>query len=126
MNWVYSVAFVGDKFVMVFNPKRDGWEMPGGRIEEGESAEQAAVREVREECGCDFAPFAKMKHRDGMVFAGILECPVSKLPEMEWGLFSDLPKQLAFGEEEYQKTLAWAIRERGKRYVKGRFRNSIA
>jgi 8-oxo-dGTP diphosphatase len=90
MSWVYSIAFVGEKFVMVFNPKRDGWEMPGGHIEEGESAEQAAVREVREECGCDFAPFSKMKHRDGMVFAGDLRCPISKLPGMEWGLFADL------------------------------------
>jgi 8-oxo-dGTP diphosphatase len=27
------------------------WEFPGGRLEEGESAEQAAVREVREETG---------------------------------------------------------------------------
>jgi 8-oxo-dGTP diphosphatase len=124
MNWVYSIAFVGDKFVMVFNPKRNGWEMPGGKVEPGESPEQAAVREVKEECGCGFAPFAKMKHRDGLVFAGILECPVAK-PEMDWGLFADLPKELAFTDEEYQELLAWATKERGKRYTKGQFRSSL-
>lgn len=124
MSWAYSIAFAGEKFVMVFNPTRDGWEMPGGRIEPGESAEQAAIREVREECGCDFAPFAKMKHRDGMVFAGELECPVAK-PEMDWGLFSELPQQLAFNDEEYQKVLSWAKKERGTRYSKGHFRSSI-
>jgi 8-oxo-dGTP diphosphatase len=124
MNWVYSIAFVGDKFVMVFNPKRNGWEMPGGKVEPGESPEQAAVREVQEECGCGFAPFAKIKHRDGLVFAGILECPVAK-PEMDWGLFADLPKELAFGDEEYQELLSWATKERSKRYTKGQFRSSL-
>jgi 8-oxo-dGTP diphosphatase len=124
MKWVYSVAFIGDKFVMVFNPKRDGWEMPGGKVEPGESAEQAAIREVREECGCNFTPFGKVKHRDGLVFAGDLECPVAKA-EMEWGLFADLPQQLAFGDEEYQKLLSWAKKERGARYSKDRFRSQV-
>ncbi len=125
MKWVYSIAFVGDKFVMVYNPKREGWEMPGGKVEVGESAEQAAIREVKEECGCNFAPFAQMKHRDGTVFAGDLECPLAK-PEMEWGLFTDLPPQLAFADEEYQKLLSWAKEERGTRYSKGHFRSSLS
>jgi 8-oxo-dGTP diphosphatase len=125
MKWVYSIAFVGDKFVMVYNPKREGWEMPGGKVETGESAEQAAIREVKEECGCNFAPFAKMKHRDGMVFAGDLECPVAK-PEMEWGLFMELPPQLAFADEEYLKLLTWAKKERSSRYSKGHFRSTLS
>ncbi len=33
------------------DPHRGSWSLPGGRVETGESAEQAIVREVREETG---------------------------------------------------------------------------
>lgn len=32
---------------------RGRWELPGGKVEPGETAAEAAVREVREELGCD-------------------------------------------------------------------------
>jgi len=51
---VYSIAFIGDKFVMVFNPSAMAGDA-GVRSSRGD-AEQAAIREVREECGCSFIP----------------------------------------------------------------------
>jgi 8-oxo-dGTP diphosphatase len=32
---------------------RGGWELPGGRVDPGETSQEAVVREVREELGCD-------------------------------------------------------------------------
>ena len=37
-------------------PLAGEWSLPGGRLELGESVEQAVVREVREETGLDVAP----------------------------------------------------------------------
>ena len=33
---------------------KDGWELPGGYVETGESPKQAAIREVKEELGVDW------------------------------------------------------------------------
>lgn len=38
------------------DPHRGLWSLPGGRIEAGESPEQAVVREVREETGLEVLP----------------------------------------------------------------------
>ena len=34
------------------SPARTGWELPGGKVERGESAEAAVVREIAEELAC--------------------------------------------------------------------------
>ncbi|MGW0574082.1 NUDIX hydrolase [Streptomyces tauricus] len=40
-----------DRVLMVFDRFRQGWELPGGRVEKGESPRQAAARELLEESG---------------------------------------------------------------------------
>lgn len=41
----------GPEFAVVHRPKYDDWSLPKGKLDAGETHEQAAVREVREETG---------------------------------------------------------------------------
>ncbi|MEC0373636.1 NUDIX hydrolase [Paenibacillus chibensis] len=41
-----------NEILLINGPKR-GWEIPGGRVEEGESISSAAIRETKEETGID-------------------------------------------------------------------------
>lgn len=45
----YVILMIGDKLVVGFNSWRNQWELPSGGIEEGETARQAAIRELYEE-----------------------------------------------------------------------------
>ncbi len=49
----YSVisAKFGEKWIFVRHHKRNTWEIPGGHIEKGETAAEAAGRELMEETG---------------------------------------------------------------------------
>jgi 8-oxo-dGTP diphosphatase len=40
------------KILLIRGPRR-GWEQPGGQVEEGESIQDAVIREVKEETGID-------------------------------------------------------------------------
>ena len=59
MKTVKVVAAIITKGGKIFATQRgygdfkDGWEFPGGKVEQGESPEQAIIREIEEELGAD-------------------------------------------------------------------------
>jgi ADP-ribose pyrophosphatase YjhB (NUDIX family) len=46
-------AVVADDKILLVKERGDGWTLPGGWVDPGESASEAAVRETREESGYD-------------------------------------------------------------------------
>jgi 8-oxo-dGTP diphosphatase len=50
----YALVFDALGRVAIVN-EDDGWYLPGGGLEPGETHEQALAREIREECACDIA-----------------------------------------------------------------------
>ena len=111
MRTAYAVAFSGDRFLMVWHPKRHGWEMPGGHVEAGETSKQACIREFMEESGYSIEVVATRDIGYCDVCAAILKEKVSEDCEMEPRLFSELPEELSFDREEYEDTVPWAKRE---------------
>lgn len=105
---VYTVAFRGDKFLMVWNPKRKGWEMPGGHIKKGETVEEGASREFLEEAGFEVRIVKVRDLGHCFVCSAELGSAISSEHEMNENLFSELPKDLSFDRSEYEDTVPWA------------------
>ncbi|MGE0015421.1 MAG: NUDIX domain-containing protein [Candidatus Methanomethylophilaceae archaeon] len=113
MTTVYTVAVSDGKFLMVFNGKRGGWEMPGGKVEAGESIAEAAEREFAEEAGysVEIVKVRDLGHcRVCAAFLGERVC----VPEMESRLFDSLPEGLSFDRGEYEDVVPWAMEVLGK------------
>ncbi|MBR5999225.1 MAG: fibrillarin-like rRNA/tRNA 2'-O-methyltransferase [Candidatus Methanomethylophilaceae archaeon] len=103
----YCVAFEGEKFLMVYNTRRKGWEMPGGKLETGETSEEAAKRECLEESGYEIEIVST---RD-IGYCDVCSARiVSKKGdgEMRAELFKSIPDELAFDRSEYETVVPWA------------------
>ena len=100
---VVCVCKYKDKYVFSYNKKRNGWEIPGGHIEEGETWQEAAKREMYEETGAtkiEIEPVCvyKISTYGLLCYCNIIE--MDELPkeyEMEKILLSDtLPTNLTY------------------------------
>ncbi len=110
LKYVVIVSRYMGKWVFCRHKKRKTWELPGGHIEKGESADEAARRELHEETGAlafqlkpvnIYAVQSDNQKTLGMLYFAEIET-LGDLPyEMEMaeiGLFDDLPEALTHGE----------------------------
>lgn len=100
---VICVCRYKDKYLFSYNKKREGWEIPGGHIEEGETWEEAVKREMYEETGATKIKVTsvcvyKISTYGILCYCEILE--LKKLPEeyemSEIMLSDELPDNLTF------------------------------
>ena len=123
---VVCVSEYKGKFVFSYNKKRKGWEIPGGHIEDGETWEEAAKREMYEETGAtkieiESVCVYKINSYALLCFCKIIEMEeISKEYEMEKVMLCDnLPQNLTFPEAY---TLYFDI---VKRYIDNKDREAL-
>ncbi|WP_052088118.1 NUDIX domain-containing protein [Paenibacillus wynnii] len=104
VTFAVILAKYNKDYVIIKNRNRGGWEIPGGRREEGETIQQTACRELYEETGAvkfNTAPYGIYSYNDtyGMAFvAEVVE--IEKLPDFEIEeikFVEVLPRNLNFG-----------------------------
>ena len=86
----------GTDIALIYRTRHDDWSLPKGHIEEGESREQAALREIKEETGIDariIAPLGESvyfyRRRNGdlirkSVYHFLMEALSTKLGKPNW------------------------------------------
>ncbi|MFD5409199.1 NUDIX hydrolase [Streptomyces nojiriensis] len=100
------------------------WQFPAGKVELGESCEEAAVRETKEEAGLDVVAVVPLGERFHPITGrqvSYTACEVlggtahvvdaDEIAEVAWGILSEIPQYIPYGLfESVQQHLDVALR----------------
>lgn len=107
LTYAVIIAKHQGQWLLVRHKERTTWEIPGGHIEPGETADDAAKRELFEETGavqfllspvCDYSVTKDGQIGHGRLYAAEVET-LGPLPESEIAetrLFAELPDNLTY------------------------------
>jgi 8-oxo-dGTP pyrophosphatase MutT (NUDIX family) len=102
------------RVLLVHRPKYDDWAFPKGKLEDGESWEEAALREVEEETGlrCELGEYVGSTHypmREGMKEVRYYRMstdgepqPRNEVDDLQWVTFEEAAGLLSY---EYDREL---------------------
>jgi len=90
----FAIILQDDHLLLVKARDKEHWQLPGGRLEPGESSADALIREVQEETGLDAAPrrlTGTYRREDGTVARiyetrarGSLSAPRGEIVALRW------------------------------------------
>ncbi|MFC5470762.1 NUDIX domain-containing protein, partial [Cohnella suwonensis] len=108
VKFAVVIAKFKNQFIIIYNKKRGGWEIPGGNREKGEALLHTASRELFEETGAvrfELIPFGIYQWNEslGMVFFAEVQ-EIDNIPDFEIDeiKFEDaLPEGMNFGNMFY-------------------------
>ncbi len=107
VRFVVICTFLENRYVLSYHRGHSAWETQGGHIEENETPEEAARRELYEESGitaselipvCDYYAFDSQGSANGRVYTVQIR-QLGILPESEMSAvraFDDLPANLTY------------------------------
>lgn len=62
-----SVIIEDNKLLLIYKKKHNHYEFPGGKVEENETIEQTAIRETKEEIGCNIEIIKYIGYNDFLI-----------------------------------------------------------
>ena len=107
LRFVVVCSFYGGKYLLSYHSGHRSWETQGGHIEENETPEEAARRELYEESGvtdaklipvCDYWAYDSEGSSNGRVYAAVVS-RLAALPDHEMSrieAFESLPENLTY------------------------------